>query len=111
MTTSQRADAPRCAGPGEGDQRCPNRAKARGVCPGHYAQLRRGVPLTPLRGPHGRETSEVGPLVSITSRITRARAKELRAAGRARGYASLYRFTTAILEGREQPPSTQDRAQ
>lgn len=110
MSTNQRPDAPRCAGPGVGDERCPNRAKAKGLCSGHYAQLKRKAPLTPLRGPHGREVPS-GPLVAITSRITKARAKELRAAGRARGFGSLYKYTTAILEGREQAPNAQAQPQ
>jgi hypothetical protein len=44
-----------CTFEGPDGERCPNKARARGLCSSHLWQLDQGKELTPLRGPHGRK--------------------------------------------------------
>jgi hypothetical protein len=44
-----------CTFEGADGERCPNKARARGLCSSHLWQLDQGKALTPLLGPHGRK--------------------------------------------------------
>lgn len=58
-----------CAAPG-----CARSAVARGLCQAHYAQQRRGRPISPLRGRHGQRDDE--PMQRLPGLRVSARAAE-----------------------------------
>lgn len=87
---------PACVGPGEGGKKCGRPCTNRGdLCPSHMAQRARHGELTPLRGPHGRLTE--GAPVPVSSVVSRATQRELRAAAKAAG-SSVYGLVATILE-------------